>query len=172
MTGQFTGQGKATLLLRVLVLLEGHRASYDRNKQQNREPAGQRPESSVGAAGRSQLPGSQGTAGLDEVVLARAEFSGMLVGPLVEGGQPPAAEEIGLVTAPLLPVSGLAVKLCAQPEPGTSPLNRLAQWRPLSQQRLMRYLHRGLSSRIFRVLVAGEQPGVDERIHHHLLIGA
>ena len=98
----------------------------------------------------------------------------MLAGPLVECGQPPTAQQIGLVTLTLIPISGLPLQLRPQSQRSPVGLDRLAQRRPQPQQRLVRDINGGLpafaADLVPRILIADQQPGINKSIDHHQLL--
>ena len=143
--GQFAGQSQAGLRLGLVVLLPGQAAGRECEDQQGRDPGEESTQSTVGPAGRVQFPRCQRAAGVQELLLEWAELVGVATRPLVQDGQPSAAQQIGLVTLALAPVDGRAFQLGAQPQPRPVGLDRLPQRWPLPQQRLMGHLNRGLA---------------------------
>ena len=75
----------------------------------------------------------------------------------------------------LVPVDGQPLQFRAHPQRGALLLDRFAQRRPLAQLRLVGHLHKGggvlaLLSSTTLALAAGEQPRLDEGVHHPLLL--
>jgi hypothetical protein len=117
--GEVARHGEPCLDVGLVIRPDGQHTDRDCSHQEDDEPTGQHPQTPVGTPGSLQFPGNYRSAGSQELLLHRLEFSTVFCRPLINVGQSPAAEQVGLLvgtsSAPLIPIGSRTFDVGPEP---------------------------------------------------------